>query len=72
MPGGGVSGYERKTEFQGQYTYFATRNVTEFTKQAEALKGMVDAANRCWGRVQVMGYELAPDNELFSGAREIA
>jgi tetratricopeptide (TPR) repeat protein len=51
-------------------TYFATRHVAEFTKQAEALKGMGDAANRYWDRVQVMGYELAPDNELFSGARD--
>jgi len=51
-------------------TYFATRNVVEFTKQAEALKGMGDAANRYLDRVQVMGYELAPNNELFSGARD--
>ncbi|MCZ6798509.1 MAG: hypothetical protein O7D36_11255, partial [Gammaproteobacteria bacterium] len=42
-------------------TYFATKNVSEFVKQAEALKGMGDAANRHWDRVQVMGYELAPD-----------
>jgi FimV-like protein len=51
-------------------TYFATRNAADFTRQAEALKRMGDAANRYWDRVQVMGYELAPDNELFSGARD--
>jgi len=51
-------------------TYFATRNVAAFTKQAEALKAVGNAANRYWDRVQVMGYELAPDNELFSGARD--
>jgi len=50
-------------------TYFATRNTTEFIRQAEALKAMGDAAGRYWDRVQVMGYELAPDNEMFSGAR---
>ena len=51
-------------------TYFATKNAGEFVKQAEALKGMGDAANRHWDRVQVMGYELVPDNELFSGAKD--
>jgi len=51
-------------------TYFATKNIGEFVKQAEALKGMGDAASRHWDRVQVMGYELAPDNELFTGAKD--
>jgi FimV-like protein len=50
-------------------TYFATKNVTDFTTHAEALKGMGKAANRYWDRVQVMGYELAPSNKLFSGAK---
>ena len=53
-------------------TYFATKNSTEFVKQAEALKGMGDAANRHWDRVQVLGYELVPDNALFSGAKDSA
>ncbi|MFA9420276.1 MAG: FimV/HubP family polar landmark protein [Gammaproteobacteria bacterium] len=51
-------------------TYFATKSVDAFVKQAEALKGMGDAASRHWDRVQVMGYELAPDNDLFSGAKD--
>jgi len=50
-------------------TYFATKNVTDFTTHAEALKAMGKTANRYWDRVQVMGYELAPDNKLFSGAK---
>ena len=50
--------------------HFATRNVVDFMIQAKALKEMGDAANRYWDRVQVMGYELAPGNELFSGARD--
>jgi len=51
-------------------TYFATKNATEFVKHAEILKGMGDTASRHWDRVQVMGYELAPDNDLFSGAKD--
>jgi len=50
-------------------TYFATKNVVDFTAHAELLKGMGKAANRYWDRVQVMGYELAPNNKLFSGAK---
>ena len=50
--------------------HFATRNVVDFMIRAKALKEMGDAANRYWDRVQVMGYELAPGNELFSGARD--
>jgi pilus assembly protein FimV len=51
-------------------TYFATKNVEEFVSQSEALKAMGDAASRYWDRVQVMGFELAPDNALFSGAKD--
>jgi len=50
-------------------TYFATKNVVDFTTYAEVLKGMGKTANRYWDRVQVMGYELAPNNKLFSGAK---
>ncbi|MCP3689508.1 MAG: LysM peptidoglycan-binding domain-containing protein [Gammaproteobacteria bacterium] len=49
-------------------THFATKNVEAFLREAEALKSMGDQANRYWDRVQVMGYELAPDNALFAGA----
>ncbi len=51
-------------------TYFATKNVASFVGEAEKLKSMGDAANRFWDRVQVMGYELAPDNPLFSDAKD--
>ncbi|MEE8366575.1 MAG: FimV/HubP family polar landmark protein [Gammaproteobacteria bacterium] len=51
-------------------TYYATRNVGEFVKQAETLKSMGSVADRYWDRVQVMGYELAPDNSLFSGGKD--
>ena len=51
-------------------TYFATRNRDLFVKEAEALKSLGGAADRYWNRVQIMGYELAPDNVLFAGAQD--
>jgi pilus assembly protein FimV len=51
-------------------TYFATKAKDKFIKEAENLKSMGEAANRHWDRVQVMGYELAPDNALFSEGRD--
>jgi pilus assembly protein FimV len=51
-------------------TYFATKNATKFSEQAELLKSMGSAAEAHWGRVQVMGYELAPDNPLFSEGKD--
>jgi pilus assembly protein FimV len=51
-------------------TYFATKNVDAFVGEAEKLKGMGDSAASYWDRVQIMGYELAPDNGLFSDAKD--
>jgi pilus assembly protein FimV len=51
-------------------TYFATKNVEAFGKEAEKLKSMGDAASSYWDRVQIMGYELAPENPLFSDAKD--
>ena len=51
-------------------TYFATKNTAGFVKEAETLKSMGAAAERFWDRVQIMGYELAPDNPLFSAAKD--
>ena len=53
-------------------TYFATKNVEAFGKEAEKLKSMGDAASSYWDRVQIMGYELAPENPLFSDAKDSA
>ena len=50
-------------------TYFATKNAEAFAGEAENLKGMGDKAKPYWDRVQIMGYELAPDNALFSDAK---
>ena len=51
-------------------SYFATKNSGAFVKEAENLKGMGDLANPYWDRVQIMGYELAPENALFSDAKD--
>lgn len=51
-------------------TYFATKNADAFISQAETLKSMGNPAERYWDRVMVMGYELAPDNELFAAAKD--
>jgi pilus assembly protein FimV len=51
-------------------TFFATRNKDQFIKEAEALKSLGGAADRYWNRVQIMGYELAPENDLFAGAQD--
>ncbi len=51
-------------------TFFATRNKDQFIKEAQALKSLGGAADRYWNRVQIMGYELAPENDLFAGAQD--
>jgi len=51
-------------------TYFATKNADGFVNEAEALKSLGGAADRFWDRVQIMGYELAPNNELFADAKD--
>lgn len=51
-------------------TYFATKNTSAFVNEAQNLRNMGDAAGSYWDRVQIMGYELAPDNPLFSDAKD--
>ncbi len=51
-------------------TYFATKNKDAFVKEAEILKSLGGAADRFWARVQTMGFELAPENDLFSGGKD--
>lgn len=51
-------------------THFATKNKDSFVKEAEALRSLGGAADRYWDRVQIMGYELAPDNDLFAEAKD--
>ncbi|MFT4607600.1 MAG: pilus assembly protein FimV [Urechidicola sp.] len=47
-------------------TYFATKNADGFSNEAVLLKAMGSAGVQYWEKVQTMGYELAPDNALFS------
>jgi len=51
-------------------THFATKNADAFIREAETLKSMGKPADRYWDRVVVMGYELAPDNQLFAAAKD--
>jgi len=52
-------------------THFATKNLVDFVACAETLREMGEAANHeYWGRVEVMGYQLAPYNELFIGGKD--
>ena len=51
-------------------THFATKNVDAFIREAETLKSMGGPADRYWDRVMVMGFELAPDNDLFAAAKD--
>jgi pilus assembly protein FimV len=51
-------------------TYFATKNVDDFCSEAELLKSMGSAGEKYWDKVQIMGYELAPNNALFSVATD--
>lgn len=51
-------------------TYFATKNKASFIKEAEALRSLGGAADRYWDRVQIMGFELAPENDLFAEAKD--
>ncbi len=52
-------------------TYYATKNRDAFIDEAQKLRSLGGAADRFWDRVQVMGHELAPDEELFQGAENI-
>lgn len=51
-------------------TYFATKNVDNFSKEAALLKSSGRSADQYWDKVQVMGYELAPNNSLFSAGKD--
>ena len=52
-------------------TYYATKNRDAFIEEARKLRSLGGAADRFWDRVQVIGHELAPEEELFSGAENI-
>jgi tetratricopeptide (TPR) repeat protein len=50
--------------------YYATKNLVDFVTCAETLRDMGDEViNEYWDKVEVMGYELAPYNELFAAGK---
>jgi pilus assembly protein FimV len=51
-------------------TYFATKNIDGFSKEAALLKSSGLSVDQYWDKVQVMGYELAPDNPLFLAGKD--
>lgn len=51
-------------------TFFAVKNADAFIGAAQELRDLGGAADPYWQRVQVMGYELAPEHALFSGASD--
>lgn len=51
-------------------TYYATKNLVDFVTCAETLRDMGDEVNcEYWDKVESMGYELAPYNELFAAGK---
>lgn len=51
-------------------TYYATKNLVDFVTCAEELREMgEEVSSEYWTKVEVMGYELAPYNELFSAGK---
>ena len=67
-----ISEHPERADYRSKLldTYFATKNSEAFIKEAENLKSMGDSGASYWDRVQIMGYELAPDNALFSDAKD--
>jgi FimV-like protein len=51
-------------------TYYATRNVVDFVACAEMMLDMGEAGADYWERVEIMGYELAPYNNLFADGKD--
>jgi tetratricopeptide (TPR) repeat protein len=51
-------------------SYFATGNIIDFVSCAEVMRDMGDAGSEYWEKVEIMGFELAPDNQLFAGGRD--
>jgi len=51
-------------------SYYATRNVVDFVACAEVMQDMGEAGADYWERVEIMGYELAPYNNLFADGKD--
>ena len=51
-------------------SYYATRNVVDFVTCAEVMQDMGESGAEYWQRVEIMGYELAPYNNLFADGKD--
>jgi tetratricopeptide (TPR) repeat protein len=51
-------------------SYYATRNVVDFESWAEVMRNMGEAGAEYWERVEIMGYDLAPYNNLFADGKD--
>ena len=50
--------------------YYATRNVVDFESCAEALLDMGEHGREYLDNMEIMGFELAPYNKMFSGGKD--
>jgi len=53
-------------------SYYATRNVVDFVTYAKVMLDMDDTGSEYWGKVETMGYELAPFNKMFAGGKDMS
>ena len=51
-------------------SYYATKNVVDFEVEAEEMMSLGEAADPYWEKVVIMGYELAPYNEMFAEGKD--
>ena len=50
--------------------YYATRNIVDFVSCAEVMLDMGDAGNEYWEKIEIMGFDLAPFNKMFTGGKD--
>ncbi len=51
-------------------SYYATRNVVDFEIEAEVMNSLGDVADPFWEKIVIMGFELAPYNEMFAEGKD--
>ena len=50
--------------------YYAMRSVVDFASCAKIMLDMGDAGSEYWEKVEIMGFELAPNNKMFAGGKD--
>ena len=51
-------------------SYYATKNVVDFEIEAEVIHSLGEVADPYWEKIVIMGYELAPYNEMFAEGKD--